>query len=345
MHEIIKCPVCGKEKKQVTLSDFDCDYCGFTNAFVRFFSSKNSYNLWKESVKNAVQNLSRTKRHSFSESRCLKVGNNAISFRDVSDNKLLIALGNGKVKIENDAIEFDSSERNYAILYKDGTVEVFGDDNELGQKNTDAWSHIRHVVVAPNCTYGVTESGEIVCAGSPADMDILNWKNISTLKSSDNYIVGLCKDGSIVLSENAFPNVHIEKVSEWRNIKDVVPIRDGIVGLTKEGTVLYLGKLDDPRKECTMWKEIIAIEADNAYVYGLSQAGKVYVAGNCKKLLDKGRKDVGDWENVMIISCNKAGIGAINEAGEFLFAGTITGDKTKIINECNKHTNIIFQGA
>ena len=138
MSEVIKCSVCGKEKKQISVSAFDCEYCGFDNAFVNFFASEKSYKVWKESVNSTVQNLISKKRSSLSDARCLRVGNGAIAFLDFENNKIYIALSTGKIQVENDAVDFDSSERNYAVLYKNGTVRVFGNDNEFGQKNTEA---------------------------------------------------------------------------------------------------------------------------------------------------------------------------------------------------------------
>ena len=345
MSEGIRCPVCGKEKKQISVSDFDCEYCGFNNAFVKFFASEKSYKVWKESVKNAVQNLISKKRSLFSDSRCLRVGNGTIAFLDFEKSKLYIALSNGKVQVENDAVEFDSSERNYAVVYKNGTVRVFGNDNEFGQKNTETWRDVQHILTAPNCTYGVTRNGTIIYAGSPADNSVLKWSNIRTLKSCEEFLVGIRTDGSIVLPENVPLESELKNVEKWQHIKDVVVFSGGIAGLKNDGTVMFLGRNDSPKRECVTWKDIIAIEADNTYIYGLSKNGEIFVAGNCKKLLDKGRKDAAFWDNVMIISCNKAGIGAINEKGEFLFAGTLAGDKTKIIDACNTYTSVLIQGA
>lgn len=345
MSEVIKCPVCGKEKKQISLSEFDCGYCGFNNAFVKQFASEKSYKIWRESVSEAVQNLIRKRRGMLSDSHCLRVGNGTIAFLESETNKIYIALSSGKVQIEDDAVEFDSSERNYAVVYKNGKVKVFGNDNEFGQKNTETWADINYVLTVPNCTYGVTRKGTIVYAGSSADTSILKWSNVRTLKSYEDVVVGVLNDGSIVLPKKIPMTTECKSAEKWVNIKDVALFRDGIVGLKNDGTVSFLGKQDDPKKECTSWQNIIAIETDNTYIYGLSKDGKILIAGSCKKILDKGRKDSTLWNNVMLISCNKAGIGAVDEEGKFLFAGTISGDKTKIIEACSMYTSKLTQGG
>ncbi len=342
MSEVIRCPVCGKEKKQISLSDFDCEYCGFNNAFVKLFASEKSYEIWRESVSEAVQNLIRKRRSLLSDSHCLRVGDGTIAFLENENKKIYIALSGGKVQIEDDAVEFDSSERNYAVVYKNGKVKVFGSDNEFGQKNTETWMDINYVLTVPNCTYGVTRKGTIVYAGSPADASILKWRNVRTLRSYEEFIVGILNDGSIILPENLPMTTELKSTEKWEHIKDVAVFRDGIVGLKNDGTVFFLGKEDDPKNECVSWQDIISIEVDNTYIYGLSKNGKILVAGNCKKILDKGRKDSTLWNNIMLISCNKAGIGAVDEKGKFLFAGTISGDKTKIVAACDNCTRVLL---
>lgn len=342
MSEVIKCPVCGAEKKQLSLSDYDCGYCGFNNAFVKAFASEKSYKAWKESVKNAIKQFVRNKRRSLTDSRCLRVGNGTIAFLELDNNNITIVQSNGRTRVEEDAIQFDSSERNYAIVYKNGTVKVFGNENEFGQKNTETWTNIRQILTAPNCTYGVTNSGTIIYAGSPADKTVLKWSNIRALRSYEDCLVGIRTDDSIVLPENTLLDTELKKSEEWKNIKDVVLFRDCVAGLTKNDTIIFLGKKDDPKRACMTWRDIIAIEADNSYIYGLSKDGEVFVAGNCNTLLDKGRKNVVTWKDIMIIACNRAGIGAVNEKGDFLFAGTIAGDKTKIIDVCKNCTSALI---
>lgn len=290
----------------------------------------------------AVQNLIRKKRSLLSDSHCLRVGNETIAFLESEKSKIYIALNGGKVQVEENAVEFDSSERNYVVVYKNGKVKVFGSDNELGQKNTENWTDINYVLMAPNCTYGVTRNGTIIYAGSPADISVLKWSNVRTLKSYEDFVVGIHNDGSILLPKNSPMPTEWKNAEKWLHIKDVAMFRDGIVGLKNDGTVIFLGKKDDPKNECMSWKDVIAIEADNTYIYGLSKNGKILVAGNCKKILDKGRKDSSLWNNIMLISSNKTGIGAVNEKGEFLFAGTISGDKTKIIEACNNYTGVLI---
>ena len=327
------CPVCGKEKKQISLSEYDCEYCGFANAFVQFFASKEGYESWKRNVKLAVEKHKNKKRDSLANSNCLSVGNNAVAFLDVNSNEMYIALGNGLVQTEQNAVQFSSSERNYAVLYKNGAVKVFGDDNEFGQKNTEGWKNIINISTAPNCTYGITKEGTIVYAGALMDPTVARWKNLKLVLSSDEFILGVHNDGKVSVSSKETTSVNVESVKSWSNIKGIALARNCIIGLLANGNVKYSGKIDDSRSQCESWKDIISVAADNAYVYGLTKAGDVLVVGNCKSFLDKGRKNANTWKDVIAVSCNKSGIGAITSSGELLFAGTIAGDEKKVRNQ------------
>jgi hypothetical protein len=338
-----RCPVCGKEKKQKSLSKYDCDFCGFSNAFVSFFASQKGYETWQNNVKLAVQKQENKKRNSFASSHCLTVGSNVVSFLDVKSSTMYILLGNGRFQTEYHAVQFASSERNYAVLYQDGTVKVFGGDNEFGQKNTEKWKNIKYVETAPNCTYGITGNGTIVSSGTQINPDILKWKNLSVLRSSDEYVLGIHNDGKVSLSTNIVAGMNVEQVKNWVHLKDVALTRTCIVGLFEDGSIQYCGKADDPRSQCKMWTDMIAIAADNAYVYGLTKDGKLNVAGNCKSFLDKGRKNANEWTDVIAISCNKSGVGAITGDGEFLFAGTIAGDETKVRENWSEHIKSVVR--
>ena len=324
------CPVCGKEKKQISLSEYDCEYCGFTNAFIQFFASEEGYKNWKNNVKLAVEKYKNKKRESLANSNCLTVGNSAVAFLDMNSNTMYIALGNGRVQTEQNAMQFSSSERNFAVLYKNGTVKVFGEDNEFGQKNTEGWKNIIYITTAPNCTYGITKEGNVVYAGALVDPAVSRWKNLKLLLSSDDFIVGVHHDGKVSISSKDTIDSGLKAIEHWSNINGLALTKNCCVGLMANGSIKYSGKTDDPRRQCENWKDIISVVADNAYVYGLTKDGNILVAGNCKSFLDKGRKNASTWKDIVAISCNKSGIGAITGAGELLFAGTIAGDEKKV---------------
>lgn len=330
MSTILQCPVCGKNKSPLAVSDYDCDNCGFTNAYVRYFATEKGYELWQHSINKAKSEMKTKRRLQMSSSVGFWLGNNAVAFLDKSKKHLSIILNNGKIQHEQNAVGFSASERNHAVLYENGSVKVFGEDNSFSQKNTESWKEIQYVLAAPNCTYGITKSGGIIYAGSLCSPAVLEWKNLKLLRPSNNSIIGLNTNGTVYVA-NDFGNPEIvADVRKWNGIVDIASARDCIIGLSESGTVKFAGKPDDARRQVEKWENIKAIAVDNAFAYGLSSEGDVYVAGTCKAFLDKGRSKASQWNNILRLSSNQAGISAIGENGELYFAGTIIGDISRI---------------
>lgn len=322
----LQCPVCGTERKPLPVNEYDCDICGFKNAYIRYFATTRGYEYWKDLAKKTKTEWKIKRKEQIISSMRFWVGSNTIAFAEINKKCITIILNNGKIQTEEDAIGFSASERNHVVLYDNGTVRVFGDDNSFGQKETGLWRDVQSVLAAPNCTYGVTKNGKVVFAGSLCNRNVLKWNNIRLLRASNESIIGLNKDGKVCMEIDYSSLGATIDAMNWSGIIDIATSRDCIIGLSDKGTVKFAGKKNDARRAVEDWKKISAIALDNAYAYGLTKEGKVLLAGSCKSFLDRGRAQSSQWENIVGISCNQAGIGAVNESGDLLFAGTITGD-------------------
>ena len=63
----MRCPVCGKEKKQSSLSGFDCEYCGFKNAFVKEEYEQEIENFEENSKRQSLLSEAQTKKKLISQ--------------------------------------------------------------------------------------------------------------------------------------------------------------------------------------------------------------------------------------------------------------------------------------
>ena len=111
------CPVCGKAKETNTYS---CGGCGFPLAFVTKFSDKESYDLWSEQVKEEKQKLTNKKRKNLA-ARFWAAGGCTAYLQE----QLYLIHSNGDFQKEEGVQAFSASERNYAVLYTDGSVKIF----------------------------------------------------------------------------------------------------------------------------------------------------------------------------------------------------------------------------
>ena len=123
-----------------------------------------------------------------------------------------------------------------------------------------------------------------------------------------------------------------EAIASWQNVTQLTAARDCAAALHQDGTVSFAGKPNDPRKEAEQWQNILSVACDSAYVYGLTQDGKLLLAGSCKAFLDKGRAEAAQWTDLMELACNTAGVGAVDAAGQLHFAGTMTGDVERVLS-------------
>lgn len=323
------CPVCGKAKETNTYS---CGGCGFPLAFVTKFSDKESYDLWSEQVKNEKQKLTNKKRKNL-DARFRAAGGCTAYLQD---QQLYLVHSNGDFQKEEGVQAFSASERNYAVLYTDGSVKIFGEDNGYGQKNTDSWKDIINILAAPNCTYGITASGEIVAAGS-VRQDVLKWKNMKQLCAGKHSIIGLDNDGT-VRAGSCEPAVQ-EQLNKWSKITEIAVSGDCITGVKEDGSVCFCGKENDTRREVENWEDIVALTGDNVFFYGLTASGETKAAGSCAAFLDRGRSQVSQWSEqnqILALAGSPSGsIAAITETGDLLVAGSFKGDPDKI-RECWK---------
>lgn len=316
------CPVCGNPP--LSKDAIDCNRCGFRNAHIRLFAGSKSLASWKRQAEEARSARKAARRKAFASADRLCLGGNCLAYLKEEQHQLIILRGNGILDEVENVLQFHSSERNQAVVYRDGKVGVWG-SNDYNQCDTKSWTEIQFVLSGPNCTYGVTRSGEIRTAGLPVDGSVKSWKQIRKLACSSKQIVGLKDNGSVIAAGNILSS-EIHRIESWRDVIDMAASAKGTVALHTDGTVSYAGQDDDLLAAVTQWQDIIAIAIDNHYVYGINSDGTLRLAGTCRPILDRGRSGAAAWKNLMAISSNALGVCAVNESGELLFAGSISGD-------------------
>lgn len=306
---------------------------------ILYFANTDTYDQWMKQVEGEKKNLLNQKRKKMAARRLFRAEGGCIVYLDDLKGQMTIIHSSGDIQKEEHVQAFSASERNYAVLYTDGSVKVFGEDNGYGQKNTENWSDITQILEAPNCTYGITKNGEIIYAGL-AQKDVSGWKNIKMLQAGKNRIVGLEKDGKIKISDNGNGDIALTgQPDNWPEIKEIALSGNCIAGLTKDGRVLFCGKQDDARRQAEEWIDVITLTADSSFVYGLTSDGQIKVAGTCAAYFDRGRSDVSQWskqERVLALTGNPSGgVAAVTESGELKMAGAISGDSDTICESWN----------
>ena len=185
------CPVCGRPKGAVSLSEYDCAHCGFQNAYLQSFAGEESRAQWQRTVQDAQAAWRGKQRAELARAHRLTVGSHGVALWVPQENALYLALANGQLQVEQQAVQYSATERNSAVRYANGTVKVLGEDNSYGQKDTNPWRDIRFVLAAPNCTYGVTKTGAVLAQGVPVDPTVREWADMQSLACGTRHVVGL----------------------------------------------------------------------------------------------------------------------------------------------------------
>lgn len=334
----MNCPICKAVIPIDGLNVVACGKCSFEYAFIRYLSGDNSRKLFQKKINTAKRKylLSLIERNN-NPNRFTLTGD-SVAYISADKNTLSIIKDNNIEQISG-VMQYSASERNAAILYMDGRVNVEG-DNSYGQCNVQGLNETVFILCAPNCVYAVNKEGQVSIVGAVIDNKIKKWKSIKTLACGSFHVLGLSNDGTVMIAGDMLDNNMIDTVSNWKNVKSIAAATDCGVALFKDGTVGFAGRKNDSRNEVESWKKIVSVSVDSSYVIGITEDGDVKLAGSCKAFLDMGRSAAKDWKNVIAATCSRSGIAAITEEGALKVAGNFSGNIDEICDTWAEHVEI-----
>lgn len=335
----MRCPICKNVKPIDGIPGISCSKCKFEYAFVRWMAGDRSRKLYQEKMQIAKYKyiLSQIEHHS--EKSYFTLTGNSVAYVSDKENTLYIINGDRSIEKISDVMQYSASERNSAILYRNGKLSVYGDDS-YGQCDIQGLKDIAFVMCAPNCVYTVNKMGEVFVVGAVVDENIKKWKNMKSLVCGSYHVLGLTKDNTVKIGGYILDQNMIDIVSKWKNVKSIAAATDCSVALFQDGTVAFAGRKDDPRNNIDLWENIEAVSVDSSYVIGIKKGGDIMMAGSCKAFLDMGRSSAKDWKNVIAVTCSRSGIAAILSDGTIRIAGNISGNVDEICEAWDDHIEI-----
>ena len=146
-----------------------------------------------------------------------------------------------------------------AVLFPDGTVTAVG-DNKKGQCDVNEWKNVVSLFAGGNCTIGITESGDVLMAGTTErPVQIVSEKKdsdekIIKISAGSGFSVMLRANGNVTATGD---NLYGEcNVRDWKNIASVCTGARHTVGLRKDGTVVAVGSNTHGQIKVGMWSDI-----------------------------------------------------------------------------------------
>ena len=238
------CPACGNPRTKNALPGCVCAVCGFQAAFVERFAGEKGRKLWALKTEMVRRQISGQRTARLRENIRFTLGSSEVSFLAVKRGVLVRIHGNETVETEEHVLQYDTTDRNTAILRTDGTVQVTGDDS-FGQCATGSLTGITHILSGIDCTFAVNESGNVQAVGALWATECRNWHDIRSLACGTYHLLGLQSDGRVCLGGAMLDREVSEQVKAWRDITAVAAATDCSAALRKDGTVAFAGRKDD----------------------------------------------------------------------------------------------------
>jgi len=222
----------------------------------------------------------------------------------------------------SDVVEVAVGDEYVVGLMMNGRVIATG-ENDMGQCDLSSWEHIVSIACGRNHTVGICSNGMVLAAGMNSDgqcevdglervvqvaasqwntiallddgtvrvcgkqfTDVFQWKDIVSISCGLNHIVGLKRDGSVIISagdNNYIAKQMQQKVKQWNGIVAIAAYDNSTVGLKVDGTVVVCGYCEKLFGEVCNWNEIVAIDtggvSNEEFIMGVKKDGKVIFAG------------------------------------------------------------------
>lgn len=139
-------------------------------------------------------------------------------------------------------------------ITKDGSVKIAGSIlDEAMKKKVLGWKNVIDVVGGVDCTAALTTEGKVLFAGKEYDTrkEAENWKNVTAIALESLYLVGLNKNGQVLLAgtcKNAFLDLGRQEAKNWKDIVAISCSRSGIAALSKYGKLHIAGNVQGKKE-------------------------------------------------------------------------------------------------
>lgn len=153
---------------------------------------------------------------------------------------------------------------------------------------------------------------------------ISSWRDIISVVSGKNHLVGLRANGTVVAAGNN--DLGQCNVEQWRDIKSIVAGPDSTYGLVNDGTVIATG--DNSYRQCDVsgWRNIREVISGGRFAFGLTNDGHVVSTPYANQGKYNLEEEVKTWHNIVAIASNRDNsigrIVGLKEDGTVVVAGT-----------------------
>ena len=221
--------------------------------------------------------------------------------------------------------------KNYAIGITKNNSVIYDIEKEIIRKTNNQvnkcsiklnnWKNIASITSKANHVVGLTKEGTVVASGNNknGECDISGWKDIMSVTTSCS-----CSDPQTIgirVDGTAITTDRRFDISQWSDIISIAAGDKHIVAVSINGKIMYTGYNTAGQLNVDGWYNIISVAAGREHTVGLRKDGKVIATGNN----ENGQCDVSGWSNVIAISAGNDFTLGLKKNGSIIIAGNKIG--------------------
>ncbi len=162
-------------------------------------------------------------------------------------------------------VDITAADDHIILTDKYGKIHTVG-GNVSGELSIEEWKDVTGIKTFKNCTAATDSEGHLVWAGEPVGRSqFKNYANPLDYDANENMTVVVKNDGTVDYSAY---NDHYASLMGWKDIVDVACGDDFVAGLKKDGTVVISSLDEEMVSEVKKWENISAIDAGKDYLIG-----------------------------------------------------------------------------
>lgn len=154
---------------------------------------------------------------------------------------------------------------------------------------------VKQLVATEDAAFALMEDGTVsamyYCNSLKAKRHYVQfnlWKDIVYLTAGADFIVGLCKDGSVVVDGNTVM-IDKDEVCMWNDVVQIHAGEASVIGLTSDYKILfecnyynlpkYSYSIPETISDWTSWNDVVQVATGHNFCVGLRENGTIIIDG------------------------------------------------------------------
>lgn len=318
----ISCPGCGAAMDRMEV----CAACGFDPAAVTCFADQTALHIWQSIFVPPRPTAEKLLIPSLQKLAVLDPRNHTLTLYNQFERE----------RVLQGVRQFSMSDSHWAAAFMDGHAEAAGDDS-FQQCAVDSLSGVTCVHAMDKATCLIRDGRVTVRGYTPFEQALSLWTDVTQLASGAAHIAGLRRDGTVLIASAAQADECFRagrRLSETGGVctclapdawQGVIAIEAGegyLLGLTAEGRVLALGSINGEPLQPDWHEPIVSIAAARDYALGLTASGRLLATGKPRSRFGaKLDAETQGWRDLIAVGADSSVATGLDAAGQLHIAG------------------------